>query len=86
MSISTQQRGSGNPQDQDDGGKKSKDDSSVADLEKTRLSSIKEWQILRSMSLRKKKREWIDYMECLNVLRGIYTSVSRFGEKLVINT
>ena len=42
MSISTQERGSGNSQVQDDGGKKSKDDSSVTDLEKTRLSSIKE--------------------------------------------
>lgn len=33
MSIPTQERGCGNPQDQDDGGKKSKDDSSAADLE-----------------------------------------------------
>lgn len=41
MGIPTQERGSGNPQDEDDSGKKSKDCSSAADLENSQAEFSK---------------------------------------------
>lgn len=69
MSIPTQERGSGNPQDQDDGGKKSMDGSSAADLENSQAEFSKRMADFQKDVSEEKKR--------MDRLHGVLKHVER---------